>query len=191
MTDFTTGQWLNPPPSWRIEKGVLHLSSGLHTDFWQHTHYGFQRDSGHFLQFAAAQEFTALLVFEGAYQTLYDQAGLMLRLDEKHWIKCGIEHSDGTTNFSVVVTKEHSDWSVIPVPLVSGPQTIQLTLKNNAAIVHFLTPDGRFALMRVTSFPHAPNLSIGPMACSPERSGFEACFLDFRLMPPLNSPLHL
>ncbi|URK86525.1 DUF1349 domain-containing protein [Rhizobium sp. RCAM05350] len=43
----------------------------------------------------------------------------MLRLDERNWIKCGIEYTDGLMHFSVVVTRGVSDWSVIPLPGIS------------------------------------------------------------------------
>ena len=29
------------------------------------------------------------------YSTLYDQGGLMLRTDNRNWIKCGVEYVDG------------------------------------------------------------------------------------------------
>ena len=44
-------EWLNEPPSWREEGGVLSISTGEKTDFWRTTHYGFIRDDGH-LRFA-------------------------------------------------------------------------------------------------------------------------------------------
>jgi regulation of enolase protein 1 (concanavalin A-like superfamily) len=40
--------WLNEPPAWREEDGVLTVTTGLKTDFWRETHYGFVRDDGHF-----------------------------------------------------------------------------------------------------------------------------------------------
>ncbi|MDA4845882.1 DUF1349 domain-containing protein [Hoeflea poritis] len=183
------GQWLNPPPKWSLERNALTLETGDKTDFWRHTHYGFVRDDGHFWHVPAPSSFTATVTFAGKYETLYDQAGLMLRVDPDNWIKLGIEHSDGMTNFSIVVTRGRSDWSVIARPLISGPQTVRLTVKNNAALAHFKNENG-WQLMRVADFPAFDKAHIGPMACSPERSGFEASFSEFQLTDPIENPLH-
>ena len=190
MTDFASGKWLNEPLDWGIKDGKLNVTTDDKTDFWRHTHYGFVRDSGHFWQLSAPKAFTASLSFQGDYETLYDQAGLMLRVDEKSWLKCGIEHSDGMTNFSIVVTRDNSDWSVIGQPLISGPQKIRITAQNDAIIAHFLGQDGKWNLMRVANFPLTKTTTIGPMACSPERSGFKARFLDLKITPPIQNPLH-
>jgi hypothetical protein len=190
MADFTHGTWLNTPPEWSIDDGMLSLTTGESTDFWRKTHYGFIRESGHFLQMPAPHAFTASLVFHGQYETLYDQAGIMLRIDAENWIKCGIEHSDGMTNFSIVVTRGKSDWSVIGQPLIAGPQTVRLTAQNDAVIAHFKTPDDTWQLMRVADFPTSPAAMIGPTACSPERSGFKASFLGLDVSSPIANPLH-
>lgn len=185
------GSWLNCPKDCLFDhSSELVLWTSDQTDFWRNTHYGFIRDNGHFWQLPAPESFTATLTFEGDYETLYDQAGLMLRLDEKRWIKCGIEHSDGMTNFSIVVTRGNSDWSVIGQPLISGPQTVRLTAQNDAIIAHFQTSGGTWHLMRVADFPMAGEAMIGPMACSPERSGFKARFLDLKITTPIKNPLH-
>eukprot|EP01087_Luapelamoeba_hula_P019351 TRINITY_DN6397_c0_g1_i1.p1 TRINITY_DN6397_c0_g1~~TRINITY_DN6397_c0_g1_i1.p1 ORF type:complete len:240 (+),score=49.77 TRINITY_DN6397_c0_g1_i1:12-731(+) len=41
----------------------------------------------------------------------FDQGGIMVRLDEQHWIKTGIEVVDNIPRLSCVVTNEFSDWS--------------------------------------------------------------------------------
>ena len=58
----------------------------------------------------------AALRFRGEFAAQYDQAGLMLRVDESHWIKAGIELADGRLWLSVVVTNGVSDWSQQPAP---------------------------------------------------------------------------
>ena len=41
-------KWHNPPVDWRDNQGQIWVKTGLKTDFWRTTHYGFIRDSGHF-----------------------------------------------------------------------------------------------------------------------------------------------
>ncbi|MEZ4610148.1 MAG: DUF1349 domain-containing protein [Caldilineaceae bacterium] len=51
-----------------------------------------------------AGDFTAAVIFVGKYKTLYDQAGLMVRVDAQHWMKCGIEYVHGVQYAPAVVT---------------------------------------------------------------------------------------
>ena len=186
---WSEGVWLNPPSDWRLEDGVLHVVSEAKTDFWRDTYYGFIRDNGHFFGLPAPAAFTATLRFEADYSALYDQAGLMVRIDAETWLKMGIEHSDGVTNFSIVVTRGKSDWSVIAHPLVSGPQTIRLTRNEGAVIAHFQTGQKDWRLMRVADFPDAA-ARIGPMICTPERAGLTARFSDLIITEPIAKALH-
>ncbi len=187
--NFADGHWLNPPPAHRIEGGALHLTTGEKTDFWQKTLYGFHRDDGHFLAFDAPATFDAVLTFNSPFETLYDQAGIMLRQGPSTWVKAGIEYSDGVLNFSVVVTDGVSDWSVQPVPGETGPFTIRLIRKPQAIVVHRRSADG-WRLMRLAPFP-AGMAEVGPMACSPERAGLEVTFNGFTIGPAPEEALHL
>lgn len=189
LSDLKTAQWHCEPPSWSLDD-TLRLTTGVKTDFWQGTYYGFHRDDGHFLGLPVVGDFTAVLTFIGAYETLYDQAGLMLRVEEKRWLKTGIEFSDGVTNFGTVVTRENSDWSATQQPLVSGPQSLRLTRIGSAILIHFKDEQGTWQFLRLADFPAPDEVLIGPMACSPERSGFEAEFTCFTVGPAIDSPLH-
>ena len=183
-------RWLNQPAVWSLDDDGLAIVTDEKTDFWQETFYGFHRDDGHALLASATGDFTATVVFEGAYEHLYDQAGLLLRVDERNWIKLGIEHSDGVTNFSCVVTRETSDWSVISSPTLTGPQSVRLTRKGEAVFAHHRTPDGAWQMMRLCRFKAPETVQVGPMACSPERAGFRVRFDDFDIGPALERPLH-
>ena len=48
------GVWLNEPERWTAQGDRLEMVTDRATDFWRETHYGFNRDSGHFLAFPAA-----------------------------------------------------------------------------------------------------------------------------------------
>ncbi|MEO1536998.1 MAG: DUF1349 domain-containing protein [Pseudomonadota bacterium] len=183
--------WHCEPPDWSWADDALALTTGEKTDFWQDTFYGFRRDDGHFLGCEVPGDFTASVTFDAAYEVLYDQAGLMMRRDAQNWLKSGIEYSDQVTNFSVVVTRDgRSDWSVIAVPRVSGPQTVRLTRKGTTVIAHFRGTDDNWHLMRLADFPSSSPVRVGPMACSPERAGLRVRFDALEVGPPIDNPLH-
>ena len=52
----------------------------------------------------------------GAYGDQYDQAGAMVRVDEEHWLKTGIEFVDGRIRFSTEQTLAYSSWAVADLP---------------------------------------------------------------------------
>ena len=94
----------------------MSVVTGFKTDFWQSTFYRIQRDNVHFYHTEVKKDFSAEFVIDGYYEELYDQAGLMLRVDALNSIKTGIEFTDGIQHFSTVITRDgFSDWSVIPL----------------------------------------------------------------------------
>ena len=117
---FTQGSWLNPPETWSADDAQLRVTTDEKTDFWRKTQYGFIRDSGHFFGTGIDGDFTAQLHVAAQYSSLYDQAGMMVRIDEQNWIKCGVEFSDGQLLLSTVLTLEKSDWAVSIAPRHAG-----------------------------------------------------------------------
>lgn len=176
--DFT---WLNPPAHWQRLDGDLIVTTDDKTDFWRKTEYGFIRDNGHFAYYTVIGDFSVEVTFVGKYETLYDQAGLMIRLDADRWIKTGIEFVDESMNFSTVVTNDTSDWSLIPMGKAADVAAIRARLVRKAATVTtaFRRPDGHWQTARVAGFPSERLRQVGVMCCSPQRAGFEARFCDF------------
>ena len=187
---MATAEWHSEPPKWGWNGDVLSMTTGNETDFWQGTYYGFHRDDGHFLGLRTKGDFTAELTFDAKYQTLYDQAGLMVRRDSQNWVKAGIEFSDGIKNFSVVITRDgQSDWSVIGAAGLTGPQKIRLTKVGNGIIVHHMSENG-WQLMRLGQTPLSDKVFVGPTTCSPQRSGLKAQFWNLEIKAPIDDPLH-
>ena len=56
---------VNEPANWKVSQGCLAVTTDQKTDFWQKTHYGFARDSGHFLGVSVSEEFTARVRVQG------------------------------------------------------------------------------------------------------------------------------
>jgi regulation of enolase protein 1 (concanavalin A-like superfamily) len=183
--------WLNPPLSEMRTAEALTVRTRGATDFWQQTFYGFRRHSGHFLHRTVRGDFTAAVKFTGRYEALYDQAGLMLRVDETHWAKTGIEYTDGERHLSAVVTNEFSDWSVLPYRHDRDEVSIRVTRHGEAIRIQFADPGtGQWQMLRLAYLKPTAELEVGIMCCSPEREGFEVSFRDFEIGPPIARALH-
>jgi regulation of enolase protein 1 (concanavalin A-like superfamily) len=184
--------WLNEPLSSEISAGDLRVKTRNATDFWQRTFYGFRRKDGHFLFQEASGDFTASVRLTGKYETLYDQAGLMIRIDDEHWVKTGIEYTDGERYLSVVVTNNgFSDWSVLPYRHEKQEASIRLTRHGEAIRVQYEDPvSGKWTMARLGYLLPKATVQIGIMCCSPEREGFEVSFRDFSVGPAIDRALH-
>jgi regulation of enolase protein 1 (concanavalin A-like superfamily) len=174
-------EWYNEPPVWKVEGNLITVQAAGKTDFWRKTHDGGIRDSGHFYAQTVSGDFEAEVTFTAGYRDLYDQAGLMVRADETTWLKCGIELFNGVQQASAVVTRDFSDWSV--VPLRPTPPSIHFVVRRHGATVEvaYTLPGGEEALLRQATLSNAPALQVGIMCCAPTGDGFTARFEGLRI----------
>src|SRR5580692_3481505 len=173
--------WLNEPRNWKQENEHLSVFADTHTDFWRKTHYGFVRDNGHFYYEKISGNFEVEAEFRGEYQTLYDQAGVMIRLDETTWMKTGIEFVNGVHYVSAVVTRDYSDWSVLPFHSYPGSLRLRLKRVGGAVTAEYDGGDGGWIMFRTAYLSTADELEVGRMAAAPDGPGFEVVFSEYRL----------
>ncbi|KJF67484.1 DUF1349 domain-containing protein [Rhizobium nepotum] len=182
--------WLNEPAVWDATETGLTLTTDANTDFWRETHYGFTRDSGHFFGVPTGDGFTARVRVQGEFRSLYDQAGLMVRIDENRWVKTGVEFTDGERFLSTVITDGKSDWSVSQPFRQLEDFYIRITLSSGAMRIQ-ASSDGRvWPLLRLAPFPVASRYLVGLTACTPERAGLEVRFSEFSVGEALTTDLH-
>lgn len=184
-------RWLNPPPAATTEDGVLTVTTGKETDFWNKTFYGFLHGNGHFRATATTGDFSLTVTFAAPYSTLYDQAGAMLRVDDRNWLKCGVEFTDGRKNFSVVVTRDdQSDWSVMPLAgAIEAPVTLRLSRHAEALRIE-VELEGKFRLVRLAFLDMPATIEAGPMCCSPIGEGLKVRFERIAFGPAIPRELH-
>lgn len=176
-------QWFHEPKQWQDKDGVLTATVDPGTDFWRVTHYGFIRDNGPFYFQEQEGDFEAKVHVIGHYRELFHQAGLMVRIDEKNWIKTGIEYVDGVQNVSAVVTREVSDWSV--VPRTDSPESVWLKLLRKGDFVQIeYSFDGKeYHMLRLAYFPPNVKAQIGMVAAAPGKQSFSVTFDHFSVTP--------
>jgi uncharacterized protein len=176
--------WLNEPASWKKEEGRITVRSRPKTDFWRKTFFGYVTDNGHFLHLPAAGEFTFEARVEGRYTALYDQAGLMVRLDAENWVKCGTELVNGRRHAGVVFTREFSDGSAMPDLASEGPVWWRV-VRARDSLEALCSQDGQaFTSVRLGYLPPGRPAQVGIMCASPEGTGFDAVFDRLRLVAP-------
>lgn len=177
-------EWLNPPASVTYDAGAITVKSRSKTDFWRKTFYGYVTDNGHFFHIPVFGEFTFQARVNGKYAALYDQAGLMVRLDDKRWMKCGSELVDGKRWASVVFTHEFSDWSTTEDLSQSDPVYWRVERKKDSIEAQYSKDGLKFTTIRQGYFPPFVEAQVGIMCAAPEGGGFEATFDELRLFKP-------
>ena len=187
MNDF---QWINPPRQWSNDTDRMHAVTDPATDFWRDTWYGFTRFSGHFYGTQVEGDFTFQTRIQADFQTLYDQAGIMLLNDESHWLKAGIEYNDGQPAIGSVLTQEYSDWAT---GLFAGDPRefwMLLTRRVESLLLQYSSNDVKWTWLRLCHMALSPICRVGVMCCTPEREGLAVQFSAISLTPPLNKALH-
>lgn len=188
--DWAGAEWLNPPLRVTTEGGDLLVEARESSDFWRVTSYGFVHDDGHALLRPFPDGTAVEVTFRLDYDQQFDQAGVLVRADPEHWVKAGVEISDGLPQVSAVVTDRVSDWSVAPVPQWRGRDvTVRASRTGDALTVRAgADGDGR-QLVRVAPLPPG-DLLAGPFCCAPPRAGLVVRFRGAVLVPA-DPSLHL
>ena len=168
--------WLNEPANVHYSEGVLTVRSRGKTDFWRKTFYGYINDNGHFMHLPVTGDFMFQVRVDANYTALYDQAGLMVRLDEKHWMKCGTELVENKRWASVVFTHDYSDWSTMEDLTQRGAVYWRVVRQKDSIEARCSLDGEKFVTVRQGYFPAQQKVSVGVMCCAPEGQGFDATF---------------
>lgn len=172
-------QWFNEPAKWEIKNNALTMQVTPKSDYWRISHYGFTVDDAPFYYTTYGGEFEAKVKITGAYKVRFDQMGLMLRIDEKNYIKTGVEFVDGKYNISTVVTHEKSDWSVTTLDKAPPFIWVKVVRRLDAVEVFYSYDDKTYVMTRNAPLQDNTPVMVGLMAACPDGNGFEAKFENF------------
>jgi regulation of enolase protein 1 (concanavalin A-like superfamily) len=125
-------------------------------------------------------------------RAMYDQCGLVVRIDSQNWIKVSTEYENEHVSRlgSVVTNLGYSDWATQDV--TSNPMAMWYRISKRGS--DFLLEnsfDGQTWLqMRITHLhKEAEHYDIGVYACSPIGKDFQCCFKTLEISENQWAPL--
>lgn len=167
-------KWLHEPTNWTIDssKERLIIKTDQDTDYWQKTHYDFQRDDGHFLYIETDKNIRLTAKITAFPQSRYDQAGLMIRYSEEYWVKASLEYlGEGPSKLGAVVTNDgYSDWSTQLVETDKIELYYRLSKIGQVIYVDFSWDGTDWQQIRIAHLAVPVNhpVKAGVYACSPQ-----------------------
>jgi regulation of enolase protein 1 (concanavalin A-like superfamily) len=170
-------RWLNEPRVWRVENGRLALRCSGESDFWRHTDTGHVQHDGNVFGCDFPADFSIEVRLEADLSSAYDQLGVIAIASEEMWLKASVE-LDGPLWLGAVHTRGHSDWSREPIEAL--PATIRLARVGGTVTVSVQEGDS-WRLIRLLTLEGG--LFVGPYACAPSGTGFEARIDLLRFTP--------
>uniref|UniRef100_A0A7M5V7C6 DUF1349 domain-containing protein n=2 Tax=Clytia hemisphaerica TaxID=252671 RepID=A0A7M5V7C6_9CNID len=181
MMDFSKSElgdlkWMNEPSKWEFNNGGLTVFPDEKHDFWRKTYYKPEmiNNNGHVLYKEVPINANVMVETEFNLSAInqFDQGGLMVYLDEKHWIKTGIEFADGVKQLSCVVTNDYSDWSTQDYD--SSNLAIRLYKLNSDYVVEVRKQEeDKWTFIRICHLNNTDNkqAKLGLFTCAPVAKG--------------------
>jgi regulation of enolase protein 1 (concanavalin A-like superfamily) len=180
--DWSLGAWLNPPPGVVLDGDTLAVTAAEGTDLWRTTSYGFVHDDGHALLRPFEADSAVEVSFRVDYDEQFDQAGVLVHADSRHWVKAGVEFVDGSPQLGAVVTHEVSDWSSAPVPEWVGTiATVRVSRAGDALTIRARREGEAWRFVRLAPWPSDLPAQAGPYCCAPTRAGLHVEFVSWRV----------
>lgn len=175
--------WFNQPQRYQLGNG-LEVFTDEKTDFWQRTHYGFQRDDGHCLLVRQAGDFSLMTQVQFSPREKYDQCGLIVRIDSQNWIKVSTEYEDESLSRlgSVVTNFGYSDWATQDVPSNRHTMWYRISKRGRDFLLESSDDEQTWIQMRIAHLHQETEYyDVGVYACSPIGKDFWCCFKTLQI----------
>ena len=172
LKDF---EWYNEPMRITYRDDGMDICAEAQTDFWQNSHHQLRKDNGHFFFTRKDSNFILNTHWKFEEYAGFRQCGVMVRIDERNWIKLGTM-SAGSEVFqlgSVVTHRGNSDWAVHNIENPQGQIWFRIKRLKGDYILLVSSNGVDFQQLRMCSFhAESPEIKVGVYACSPQNLPF-------------------
>jgi uncharacterized protein len=178
-------KWMNEP-EWNGEDGrsgvkAIRVQVPGGTDCWRKTRHNMISDNVPFYYRNVMGDFEVILHATTKFTGNYEQAGIMVRESPEVWMTCGFQVFDGQPQASAVITRDTSDWSLLPLP--ETQDSMYFVVKRTKEVVEcFYSFDGfEWTQIRQSILSEANKLMVGLYGACPQGEGFEVVFEHFTI----------
>jgi uncharacterized protein len=190
-------EWKNPLKGWYnkpdkkvvIKDNKIIMKVPIGTDCWLKTKQGLLQqgrtinNAPFHWQKVEGQHFIVVVKVSGSSGLTDDgaKAGLMVRLDEDHYIFTGMEYYQERVHHSTAVALEKSDWCIAPLPVQSERAGVwfQFVRIGNAYECRYSLDNVKWVVTRQGYFTNEPILYVGISCACPGRDEFRATFESY------------
>ena len=175
-------KWMNKPESFSLEKGILSISPGDRSDYFNDPGSGEIVRTAPLLFKEMPGDFVATAWVKPDFKDIWNACALMVYVDSLYWGKLCFENSDATgPSIVTVVTKETSDDSNGPIVHKSSEVWLRIGRKNNLYGFYWSLDGKNFRMARLFSLPSSSTVKIGMEAQCPVGESVTHKFLFFSL----------
>ena len=177
LDDLKKFDWLNEPENVRFEETGMRVVAKCRTDFWNCVRYDFIKDDGHFFFCYAVDDFCCDLNWEFEKAELFDQCGIMLRIDENNWFKASVMYENEKVPMlaTSMTTNGLSDLATVPLPVGIKRVWYRLKRYKGCYIASYSLDGENYVQMRKFYLLYdTDEVKVGAYICSPQHEDFEA-----------------
>ncbi len=181
LKDF---EWLNEPDDVAFSEEGMSVLARPETDFWQNSGKGIHADSGHFFFIRKCGNFVMEAGWHFPKAENLEQCGIMLRFDEKNWLKASVMRDGETSSklVSCVTNSGYTDWAAQDISVQADDVCFRVKRQNGEYVLFFSAGGEAFQQIRLFSFVHEDaEIKAGVYICSPRAAPFSAVLkkIDF------------
>ena len=170
-------QWLNDPENVTFTALGMRTESKQGTDFWQNEAANVHKDNGHFFYLPKTENFVLDICWDCNIEGNFDQCGIMVRIDEKNWLKASVMFEDESSPSvaTCATINGFSDWAIHKVEQIPEKVYYQIKRLHDDYIVYFSLDGECFEQIRLVHLSAAAGpVLAGAYICSPRNDNFSA-----------------
>lgn len=175
--------WYNEPENVRFETDSMVIYAKPQTDFWQSVQHGFKKDNGHFFFSRKDGDFSFIVRWRFDRLDKFAQCGVMLRTDERNWLKASLmNETEGENVLAVCLTVAgHSDWSGFLLNEEIHEMWFKLQRHEDDYILFYSLDGKQFTKIKMFYLKSYEDVKAGAYIASPSDEGAvaELCAAEF------------